>query len=108
MQKICPVCGVFSSTTSTQKITCSYKCSGIARRSLKDSICEQCGKTFNAGGSPRFCSRECYDNFRTESSQFVSIAVSACHVTVPVRRAERGARSQECKVLHLKPKPRAV
>lgn len=108
MQKICPVCGVvFIDNKHPEKITCSYKCSGIARRSLKDSICEQCGKTFNAGGSPRFCSRECYDNFRTESRPICEhCGKRVPRNGTPAARRKRCFCSQECKVLHLKPKPR--
>ena len=114
MHKTCPVCGIeFTDPKHPQKKYCSIQCCSIGRiKPENHRICEQCGKPFHHKdrlgneSPPRFCSRDCYDTFRTESRPLCA----HCGKRVPGgnNSGEYKTRycSQKCKVAHLKPKPR--
>ena len=108
MQKTCPICGITFHTRHTETKTCSRKCGGILHRTNSDLTCEYCKKVFRrtADGhkhGARFCSRACYDAYRTESRPLCVHCGSRVKAGY-IKQAKNHFCSTECRSAFYQPK----
>lgn len=113
MKKTCPICGKTFTLNAKHPdtICCSRKCGARNRfkHASKDNLtCECCGKIFQKSHNPnrpitRFCSRKCYDAYRTESR---GLCLQCGGRLPPSRSSKTKFCSQDCRNLYLRAKPR--